>query len=163
MVEIFASIGGAFGRVGELCKDIRRCYEDKVADVFKLYKDELVSMKELVQEWKQTKLQINKFDEQLQMKKKEVINNIPMNNWYIKESSLKPVAEKEFSFVDMMPTEFKYYEMSKDIYGYYCNRLPEEFKAMWEKNEKEFRENFSIYFKESLNIFEQVKFLLKID
>eukprot|EP00826_Nyctotherus_ovalis_P065239 TRINITY_DN9584_c0_g1_i9.p1 TRINITY_DN9584_c0_g1~~TRINITY_DN9584_c0_g1_i9.p1 ORF type:complete len:345 (+),score=65.61 TRINITY_DN9584_c0_g1_i9:229-1263(+) len=158
MVEIFGSLSDTFSKVSDMCNELKELYTEKVGRFFRSYKDELAAIKEFMQEWKQTQHQLTKFDTQLQVKKKELFNKIPASKWEIEGNCLKPVASsgEGNNCMKMLPNEVRMLEVSKEIYGYYCNRIPAELKATWDRNKREFRDNFSVVSREYSDIFEQM-------
>jgi len=158
MVEIFGSLSGTFTKASELCNELKLLYKEKIARFFNSYKNELNTIKEFMQEWKQTNRQVTKFDAQLQEKKKALFEKIPASKWEIRENCLKPIESigEGKNNTQMLSNEVKMFEVSKEIYGYYCNRIPAELKFTWERNKKEFRDNFSFVSKQCTGIFEQV-------
>jgi hypothetical protein len=142
MMEIFISLAEVATKTSTSITQLRNTYTTGVAKFISSHGKELQSMNELIGEWKQAQERLNKAYGKFDEKKKELIDKIPIDKWEIKGDCLKPSNKTIKQFIDLMPEESKELELSKELYGYFCNRIPEEFKRIWMKSGKSFRENF---------------------
>ena len=145
MVEVFVSFAEILNKISGSFDDIKRIQKENMMNFFNMRKNELEAMNCLIEEWKISKGKYDKACTKLHEKKKEILDRIPINKWEIRDNGLETNHEilKGKTMADIMPDEVKEMEECKEFYGYYCNKIPEEFKIIWNKAGKDFRANFS--------------------
>eukprot|EP00826_Nyctotherus_ovalis_P035587 TRINITY_DN3068_c0_g1_i18.p1 TRINITY_DN3068_c0_g1~~TRINITY_DN3068_c0_g1_i18.p1 ORF type:complete len:207 (-),score=45.45 TRINITY_DN3068_c0_g1_i18:87-707(-) len=160
MMEIFISLAEVTAKTSASLLQTKQLYKVGVSKFLNSHSKELESMKVLVEGWRQAQERLGKAYARLDEKKKEILESIPINKWEIQEDCLRPTDDsvKGKSLADIIPDETKEVDTCKELYGYFCNRMPEEFKRMWDKDARNFRVNFHRVSENCVNLFSRVSF-----
>lgn len=160
MMEIFISLAEVTAKTSASLIQIKQLYKVGIAKFLNSHGKELESMKVVVEGWRQAQERLGKAHARLDEKKKEILESIPIDKWEIQEDCLRPADDsvKGKSLTDIVPDETKEVDTCKELYGYFCNRIPEEFKRMWVKDAKTFRVNFHRVSENCASLFSKVSF-----
>jgi len=163
MFEQFVALGDVFGKISEMCKQIQGVYSLNFDKFYKDYTKQFNATDELLREWSQFLQYYQKLEKRLADKKEELFLKKQLDTWELKEDCQYPVEmlkkNKEIAISQMLPNETNEVLKTKELYGYLCNKVPEEFKRVWANNEKDFREHFSGVAQMCSGLFDRIKFL----
>lgn len=121
---------------------IARHFEEKIKDrVVESVRDkaeELEALHILAKQWQASKTQAMLLKNKLMEKKNYLFDKRLTDQWEIgaecKHTVKSLLNHREAALLEMLPAETKEVERHKQIYGYFSNRLQEEFKRMCAKN-----------------------------
>lgn len=99
---------------------------------------EMKALTSLTKQWQASKTQAALLKNKLESRKAVLFSKKLIDQWQLasdcKESQENLLNSKELAFKYMLPLETQEVTKFKDIYGYYSNRLKEEFKRICSKS-----------------------------
>ena len=109
-------------------------YLDKFKSIFKFYRREFTSIKDFFTKVENQKINYIKAEEKLQLKKQSLFDKGDITKWEIKFDGNEDLNElkknKEYAFSKMLTKETENVYHLKLTYGYYNNRLINQFKMI---------------------------------
>ena len=109
-----------------------------IREYFRYIKNEFRSMKELVNKAEMNKNSYYKADERLMWKKEDLFKRQEIAKWDLDQSELgnklKLIQDKEYAFQKMLPKDTQHVFELKQFYGYYLNRIIEEYERIKDLN-----------------------------
>ena len=107
---------------------------NKFRDKIKFFRREYSSIKDFHSIVELNKLNYLKAEEKLQIKKNNLFNKGDITKWEIKNDGKLNLSElksnKELAFIKMLPKETESVYQSKLVYGYYNNRLINQYNMI---------------------------------
>lgn len=106
----------------------------EIKEYFRYIKKEFVSMKELIAKVDYNKTNYKKAEEKLIYKKEDLFKRQDFTRWDLPESELKNkmrlIQDKDYAFSRMLPKETTQVLNLKYTYGFYLNRIIEEYERL---------------------------------
>ena len=162
LFEVFSAMGEAFEKTTDTCKQLQGMVRENFDKFFRYYRKELDSTEDLLLEWTDCKTQYVKSYKRVYEKKEMLYTTKQIDKWELKEDCKYPLEallkSKETAFGEMLPAESKELAKHKEIYGYYCNKVGEEYQRLCTKNDVEFREHLIKVAEMNSDLFERVLF-----
>lgn len=95
---------------------------------------EMTAVNSLVKEWHASRTQANLLRQKLKAKKTELFDKKAVDQWQLSSGCMYTTQEllnsKEVAFKVMLPGESREAEKAKETYGYYSNKVKEEFMRL---------------------------------
>ena len=136
--NIFLIMGDIHNKVGNIYKDMRNIFERKLPILYTYLKDELNSVEELCNAKKHSKQTMILLETDLKSTKEYLYEKKEYSKWKIENNPDINIDEilnnKEKALAEMLPQETKEAEDARFFYGYYANKLSEEFKRILQKD-----------------------------
>ena len=158
--DTHGTIGGVFEKISLSCKELREIVNQDFGKFFRHYKYELNSMEELLHACGERKQNLEKGEKKLRDKKETLFNQQLVAKWDLEPGC--PITidtllkNKVIAFKEMLPGETHETHKLKVNYGYYCNKVLEEFMRINKKDDEEVRDYFIKVAKKSCDIFEDI-------
>ena len=163
LFDVFRTLGDTFQKVKESSDCLKEALRSNFYELFKNTKKELGELDTLLRQYiRNTKNYINSHKD-LESKKEELFLKKDFDGWKIEGCPYPEVImmnNKTIAFEAMLPTETKYNLELKNICGYYCNKVMEEYGKFCNYIEKSFQDNLINLGKINSNIFEQVSLVI---
>ena len=161
MFEVFGSLGELFSKMKESCNQLEGMFVENFDKFFRYHARELASVEDLLVEWHDGRSQYVKMYKRLKEKKELMYSQRQMDKWEVDEKCKYPLEvllkNKDIAFSQMLPEETSECEKCKYIYGYYCNKVPEEFQRVCQKSQPDYRIHLMEVAQMNCQIFERVK------
>lgn len=139
MLEIFSSMGELFNKSVQSTKLLEGMISANFGNYFKYYRHELAAFDELIQDCNSYRNQFYSASTELKEKKELLYNTKQMNKWELPQNCPYSVdvllKNKTFAFEVMLGSETRSCNNIKTFYGYYLNKVKEEFTRLCSKNE----------------------------
>lgn len=121
-----------------------------IREYFKFLRNDFVSMNAFVKAVDDKKSNFYSQQKSLENKKETLFKGKKTTNWDIRTdlgpvNQTKLIQDKEYAFARMLPKDTKATNTSKQIYGYFLNRMIDEFERIRERNSKNMRKNITSY------------------
>jgi len=159
MTELFGTLGEAHKKLADTCNQLKDVYNTNNG-YLKRYREELIVKNELFKEWKGSYIKFQNTLRRMQEKGSELLKKTPLDQLRI--SSTCPYTKEELemnkplAFLYIECPELEELEASKDMYGFYTNRIGEEFNQLWADAQKDFVRHFGNASKTNADIFNKV-------
>eukprot|EP00826_Nyctotherus_ovalis_P002690 TRINITY_DN10542_c0_g3_i3.p1 TRINITY_DN10542_c0_g3~~TRINITY_DN10542_c0_g3_i3.p1 ORF type:complete len:320 (+),score=96.48 TRINITY_DN10542_c0_g3_i3:99-1058(+) len=160
LTETHETLAEAFLRLRSSCITMRKTILSDFIQFFRYQKFELNSVEDLLNDWSSRQSEMAKLERKLKDKKELLFAQKEVAKWELKPDCTTPVDtllnNKEVAFREMLPRETQEAHSQKVAYGYYANKVLEEFLRLNRKDEDETKKQFSEVAKKSCNVFEDV-------
>ena len=144
--ELFLRVSNGYSKLGEAYKIMRDEVQTNISEFYSFYSNEVSSLDELIMA-KKTASEHMEASERKLVKKKE--KNFEMKNtatWELDPSVLPQadslLTDRALAFKEMLPRESQEVRKLRMIYGYFTNKVIEEFLRILKKNENVFKDKF---------------------
>jgi hypothetical protein len=125
---------------------------------------EMEALGKLTRQWQASKTQAALLKNKLDSRKTILFNKKLIDQWQLasdcKESQEELLNSKEAAFRVMLPLETQEVTRYKDIYGYYSNKLKEEFKRICSKSLVALRRQSEDFIEDANSKLEEVKLVI---
>ena len=162
MNEVILSLNETISKLSDSCHRLMSIYQLNYYEYFIVYKEKL-NFDEFFNSWKESNQIVNETSKKLEEKGKE-LNQIPFEQWEIMKKCPydTPTLENNHSLAlpYVICNEAQEFSDAKDVYGYYCNRIVDEFKGFCTEGQKELIDHFSGVSKMFSDIFKHVRIFL---
>ncbi len=160
LFEVFGGLGDAFSKSTDSCKQLQGIAGENFDKYFRYHSRELTAIEDLLVEWGESRTQYLKARKKLKEKKELLYTQRQIDKWELREDCPYPLEvllkNKEVALTEMLPGETKEVCKLQEIYGYYCNKVPEEFQRVCQKNDSQYRDHLSKVAKMHSDIFKMV-------
>jgi len=144
--DVFAHMSSAHTELGEIFRTFKNDYNNYYADFYNFYSNEMTSVEELSHKRKTAEEQTDNTEKKL-LRKKEI--NFDMRNtvkWDLEPSAMANieaiVSNRALAMKEMFSRESEDCRRLRMYYGYYSNKLEEEFRRILKKNTRAFKAQF---------------------
>lgn len=125
-----------FGKMLESTKSVNSEVQVYLTNPAKYCKRELTGLGNLLKEWEASKKQAVLLSRKLKRKKEKLFESKAVEKWQLapdcKHTPLTLLSSKEVAFHEMLPAKTQQVARHKETYGYYSNKVKEEFKRICE-------------------------------
>ncbi|MCQ2820670.1 MAG: hypothetical protein MJ252_25675 [archaeon] len=125
-------------------------------EYFRYVKNEFISMKDLIGKVENSKAIYKKAEEKLIWRKDELFRRQDISKWDLDNSEvinkMKLLQDKEYAYSKMIPKETAATILTKYTYGFYLNRIIEEYERIRVLNGKRHSQKVSLYCKKNTDI-----------
>ncbi len=139
MFELFYTLSEVFNSLSSTCKKLQGTYMENFDHYFRRQKREMTAMEEVVGGWKEAWTQYIKFDKRMQEKKEALYELKQADKWELADKCPYPIEvllkNREIAISQMLPKETGELAKCEEIYGYFCNKVCEEFCWVCRKEE----------------------------
>lgn len=160
LTETHETLAEAFLRLRSSCITMRKIILSDFIQFFRYQKFELRSVEDLLNDWASKQAEMAKLERRLKDKKELLFAQKEVAKWELKPDCIIPVDtllnNKEVAFKEMLPRETQEAHSQKVTYGYYANKVLEEFLRLNRKDEDETKRQFSEVAKKCCDVFEDV-------
>jgi hypothetical protein len=160
LTDVHETLGEAFLKLRSSCIMMRKIVMADFINFFRYQKYELDSVGDLLNDWAAKQAELARLEKKLTDKKEQNFNTKQVAKWELNPDCKIPVDtllnDKGIAFKEMFSTETKEVHNQRLIYGYYANKVLEEFLRLNKKDEEEMKEHFFDVAKKSCNIFEEI-------
>jgi len=160
LTDAHETLGEAFLKLRSSSITMRKIVLGDFIDFFRYQKYELNAMEDLLNNWSSKRAELAKLEKKLTDKKELHFEGKQVAKWELRPDCKIPVDtllnDKVIAFKEMFPTETKEAHEQRIIYGYYSNKLLEEFLRLNKKNEEEVKTHFYNVAKKSCDVFEEI-------
>lgn len=144
--ELFMHMSDGYLRLCEGYKMIRDELSDCFGEFYGYYSNEIGALEELLQKRKSTHELMDASEKKLLKKKESKFEQRNTSTWELEPSALNNIGsllnDKALAFKEMLPKESQETRKLRMYYGYYSNKIIEEFKRVEDKNEEPFKLRF---------------------
>eukprot|EP00826_Nyctotherus_ovalis_P002342 TRINITY_DN1045_c0_g5_i2.p1 TRINITY_DN1045_c0_g5~~TRINITY_DN1045_c0_g5_i2.p1 ORF type:complete len:350 (+),score=102.88 TRINITY_DN1045_c0_g5_i2:715-1764(+) len=137
--ELFLSMYDGHARLGEVYRKLRENCLSQLVEFFSFYGHEIAAVEELLAKRKSTGESIDSTEKKLLKKKEQKFEAKNTATWELESSALANIGalltDKNLAFQEMFPKESLELRKMKMFYGYYTNKIAEEFDKMVGRNE----------------------------
>jgi len=136
MMDNFATMSGTFEKLQKSCLALRDIASEKFGKFFQYNKFELGAVEELVASCKTMKSRVSQTEKKLREKKEQLFTQKQIAKWEL-DTKCKFTVDtlmnnKAIAFQEMVPNDTKEAGKQHIFYGYYCNKVLEEFvRSFW--------------------------------
>lgn len=145
-VEIFMHMCETHSRLAGLYETVKEEFTNQLSEFYTFYINETNSLEELIIRRKTTGEQAESAEKKLLKKKEQKFEVKNTSTWELEPSALVKadslLNDKAFAFQEMFPKESHELRKLKMFYGYYSNRIVEEYKRLQSKNDAIFKNQF---------------------
>lgn len=103
---------------------------------------EIKSLNDLIKEWESSRKQAVMQKKKLNQQKEVLFESKMMNRWKIASgcqyTAMQLLGNKQLAFKVMLPEETKDVIKHKETYGYYSNKMKEEFRRLCDKRKRKY-------------------------
>ena len=156
VTEIYSSMSKLMDDWAESEKRQASLINLEIREYFRYSKNEFRSMKELVNKADMNKIAYYKAQEKLIWRKEDLFSRQDITRWDLAPSELgnklKLIQDKEYAFSKMIPKETEHVSDLKKWYGYYLNRIIEEYERIKDLNASRHRARILSFSKTNTDI-----------
>lgn len=160
MADLHETTGESFEKIHQSVTEMRKIVFTDFNKFFRYYKNELSSIEELLMRCDARKSSLVKAEKKLKERKDALFAQHTIEKWGILPSCKEPVDtllnNKVIAFREMLPTETAEAHKMRIHYGYYANKVLEEYMRINKKNSEEIKEHLLKTAKKNCNIFEDI-------
>jgi len=140
---VLDTLGDSFQKMMESCRQFQGSIDENFHKFFKYPAREMKAVKSLITQWNDYQSQYNKIKKKLKDKKETLFTQKQVGTWDLSNDCQYTVEmltkDKKTAFKVMLANETREVKKFKQLFGYYCNKLPEEYKRICRENTKEFQ------------------------
>lgn len=129
------------GKIACVTKQLSNRINEHLAEFSRNSKKDMDSLNELTTQWYSSRAQVVLAKTKLKEKKNMLFEKKLIDLWQIPEeckiSAAVLLNNKEIAFKEMLPQETKDLQKLRNTYGYYSNKVKEEFERLCNKNKEE--------------------------
>lgn len=158
---VFDTLGDSFQKMMESCRQFQGSISENFYKYFKYPTREMGAVRSVISQWSDHQSQYKKAKKKLKDRKEALFVQKQVTAWelspecqYTFEVLLK---DKKIAFNEMLPNDTKEINKLKNLYGYYCNKVPEEYKRICDDNGKEFQKHMTSVAHMNCDIFERLR------
>eukprot|EP00826_Nyctotherus_ovalis_P002336 TRINITY_DN1045_c0_g1_i2.p1 TRINITY_DN1045_c0_g1~~TRINITY_DN1045_c0_g1_i2.p1 ORF type:complete len:365 (+),score=97.03 TRINITY_DN1045_c0_g1_i2:760-1854(+) len=144
--ELFMDMYDGHSRLGEIYKSLREEFLSQFGDFYSFYGNEISSVEELLAKRKNAGEHMDNQGKKLLKRKEIKFEQKNTGTWELEASALANIGvlitDKNLAFQEMLPKESCELRKMKMFYGYFSNKIVEEFGRLLSKNELQFKTQF---------------------
>jgi hypothetical protein len=144
--ELFLHMYDGHSRLGELYKTLREEFLNQFGDFYAFYGNEITSVEELLAKRRSIGESMDIMEKKLYKRKELKFEKKETGTWELEPSALANIgaimSDKSLAFLEILPKESNELRRTKMFYGYYSNKIVEEFSRILAKNEYDFKIQF---------------------
>eukprot|EP00826_Nyctotherus_ovalis_P057795 TRINITY_DN7911_c0_g1_i1.p1 TRINITY_DN7911_c0_g1~~TRINITY_DN7911_c0_g1_i1.p1 ORF type:complete len:391 (-),score=152.57 TRINITY_DN7911_c0_g1_i1:133-1305(-) len=144
--DLFFCMGGGSASLGEAYRAYKEEYADQLGEYYSFYCRELLAIDELIQTQKATGEHMETAEKKLRRKKEQKFEQKNTATWELESSALSNAGvlleNREVAFKEMLARESRDVQKIRMLYGYYINKVVEEFDRILTKDEHDFKTQF---------------------
>eukprot|EP00826_Nyctotherus_ovalis_P001823 TRINITY_DN1032_c0_g3_i2.p1 TRINITY_DN1032_c0_g3~~TRINITY_DN1032_c0_g3_i2.p1 ORF type:complete len:511 (-),score=138.56 TRINITY_DN1032_c0_g3_i2:139-1671(-) len=157
---IFDTLGDSFEKMMESCRQFQGSIDENFHKFFKYPAREILTVKDALTQWNDYQSQYKKIKKKLKDKKEGLFLQKQVTAWDLSPECQHTLEvlfkDKKTAFKEMLPGETKEVNKLKGVYGYYCNKIPEEYKRICGKNAKEMQKHMMQVARMNCDIFDRL-------
>ncbi len=158
--DTYGTLGSSFEKLNASCQEMRKLVHQDFGKFFRYYKHELGAVEELVAACAEKKANLIRTEKKLAEKKELLFTQKSVAKWEVESGCQIPVdtllKNKVIAFKEMLPGETREAHRLRIQYGYYCNKVLEEFMRINKKDDEDIKDHFLKVAKKSCDIFEDI-------
>ncbi len=158
--DVFETLSQSFKKIHTSCSVLKKSAVKDHAKFFQFYKYELNSIEELLQKCMERKSELVQTEKRLRQKKESLYSQQLVAKWKIDPNCKITIdvllKNKAVALREMLPDETKECNHLRIVYGYYCNKVKEEFMRTSKNDETDIKAHCLQMAKSNCNIFEDV-------
>ncbi len=162
MFEVFNSLGEMFSTVSATCKQLDGMMSENFDKYFRYHTHEVAALEVVTGEWFDERAQYTRLAKKLKERKETMYAQKQIDKWEVPSGCPYSIdilfKDKTLAFTQMLPNDTQEVAHHKKVFGFYCNKVLDEYKRICLKNDITFREHFIGVGKMSCEIFERVSF-----
>lgn len=139
MSEIFGTLDQVFSSLSKTCKRLEGAYLENFDKYFKDHKRELSAMEEIIKKWRKWEKRYEESEKKLQERKDSLFNLQQLDKWELSDKCPYPIEvllkKKEIATAQMLPKDTAALTGIREVYGYFSNKVMEEFRRICHKSE----------------------------
>jgi sorting nexin-8 len=144
--ELFLHMCDGYSRLGEACKVIKDEFAAYFGEFFSFYGNEMQAVEELIGRRKVIGENMESAEKKLFKKKEQRFEQKNTATWELGPSALANLnsllTNKVLAFQEMFPKESEEAKRLRMAYGYFTNKIVQDFDRVQKKNEGPFKKNF---------------------
>lgn len=144
--DLFLYMHDGHSRLGEVYRTLGEEFLNQFGDFYAFYANEITSIEELLAKRKSTGEAMESMSKKLFKKKEQKFEQKNTTTWELEPSALTSIgalmSDKNLAFLEILPKESLELRKTKMFYGYYSNKVVEEFNRLLTKNELDFKTQF---------------------
>jgi hypothetical protein len=154
--ESYAQMENMFNKLSQSFDSIKKFINSDIREYFKFIGNNFNCLSEMTQNVDLAKTNYLKNSKNLISKKNDLFKKGDISKWELspidKNNSQKLLKEKTLACMKMLPKETKNCIVSKEIYGFYLNKLISEYERMRQINSIQHKKTISFFCKEQIFI-----------
>jgi hypothetical protein len=154
--ESYAQMENMFNKLSQSFDSIKKFINSDIREYFKFIGNNFICLSEMTQNVDLAKTNYLKNSKNLISKKNDLFKKGDISKWELspidKNNSQKLLKEKTLACMKMLPKETKNCIVSKEIYGFYLNKLISEYERMRQINSIQHKKTISFFCKEQIFI-----------
>ena len=163
MTDTFSTLSGSFEKIKKSCSELSLVAMQDFSRFFQYYKYETKSTEELINTCRAMKQNLIKSEKRLRDKKDALFIQKQVVKWELDPKCKVTVDtlfnNKPIAFKEMLPNETKETAKQRTLYGYYCNKVLEEFMRINKKDAQEIQAHCLKVARGNCEIFEDVNLI----
>lgn len=144
--DVFGHMSAAHSELGEIFRSFKNDYSTYYADFYNFFANEMSSVEELSQRRKHAEEHTNSNEKKLYKKKEQLFDMKNTMKWDLDPSAMANieaiVSNKNMAMREILSRESEECRRLRMYYGYYSNKLEEEFHRILKKNTQAFKAQF---------------------
>lgn len=141
LFELFETLGDSFQKMTESCQRMQGAMQFNLNEFFSYHSKELQAMSAIVLECNKNIFLYQDEKKKLSERKEDLFKSRSLEEWLLGEDCPYPLEvirkNKKFAFRVMLPEDTRRLLRIRDVAGYYCNKVPEEFQRVCKENHEE--------------------------
>lgn len=154
------TLGEAFLNLKTSCSKMTKIITRDFIKFFRYHKYELGAIEDLLSTWTEKRAELSTTEKKLREKKELLFTQKLVAKWGLGPDCTIPVDtllnNKMIAFKEMLPAETHEAHIQRIHYGYYANKIIEEFDRMNKKEEDDIKSHFLKVARDSCDIFEEI-------
>lgn len=160
LTDVHETLGEAFLKLRSSCITMRKLILSDFVQFFRYEKYELNAIEDLINSWSDKRNDMNKTEKKLREKKDQLFTQQLVAKWELSPNCKIPVdtllKDKAVAFREMLPKDTQEAQNQRILFGYYSNKILEEFLNINKKDESEIKTHFYSVARKSCDIFEDI-------
>jgi hypothetical protein len=157
------TLGEAFLNLKTSCQKMTKLINKDLIKFFRYHKYELNAIEDLLNSWSDKRSELSATEKKLREKKDMLFTQQHLAKWGLGPDCKIPVDtllnNKIIAFKEMLPNETREAHIQRIHYGFYANKIIEEFTRMNKKEEEDIKSHFLKVARDSCDIFEEINVL----
>ena len=163
LTDTHETLGEAFLNLKTSCQKMVKLINNDFIKFFRYQKYELSAIEDLLNAWSERRSELSATEKKLREKKDMLFTQKLVAKWGLgpgcKESVDTLLNNRTIAFKEMLPSETSEAHIQRVHYGFYANKIVEEFTRMNKKEEDDIKRHFLKVAKDSCDIFEEINVL----
>lgn len=160
MMDIFISLGGVFEKLNKSCIAMHNIVKEDIKKFFHYYEYEQKSISDLFEKANEQKLLLLGTERKLRERKDELFISKQITHWNLDSKCQVSIDSllhnKREAFKEMLPKETEISWNTRVYYGYFLNKIMEEYMRINQKQENEIKSHCLSLSKKCCDVFEEI-------